>query len=422
MLGSLAPLRHRDYALIWSAALLSNVGSWMQTVVVGILVTTRTGRPAWTGLVAAAAFLPIGLLAPLGGVMADRLDRRTWLFATTLGETAFAVGLAVLAATGRADPAWVTVLVFGGSAMGAVGFPAYQALLPDLVPHDELGTAISLSSMQFNLGRVIGPVLAGVVVVAGGYEWAFALNAASFAAVLVALRLVRLPPAPSRATSEPLRRRLGEGARAVAADPACRFAVALIAVVAVTASPFIALVPAMAIKVFGSRASGTSVLVAAQGVGAVAGALAITPLAHRIGRRRLLLVDLVALSTLLVAYASAPRLWLAAGAIALVGAAYIGVLAGCNTIVQLNAPPRLRGRMLGIYSMALGICYPIGAIVQGSLADGAGVRAVTIVGAAVLLAALGAAVLAGALPSRLDGPLVSAEPPAVEAQVGDVGL
>ncbi len=94
MTSPLAPLRHRDFALIWVSALVSNIGSWMQTVSVGVLVTARTGQPGWTGLVAAAGFLPIGLLSPLGGVMADRVDRRRWLFATTVGETLFAAALA----------------------------------------------------------------------------------------------------------------------------------------------------------------------------------------------------------------------------------------------------------------------------------------------------------------------------------------
>jgi MFS family permease len=395
VLSALRPLRHRDFALIWAAALLSNIGSWMQTVGVGVLVTARTGRPGWTGLVAAAAFLPIGLLSPVGGVMADRLDRRRWLFATTVGETAFAAVLTVLAATGHASPAVVTVIVFGGGAMAAIGFPAYQAMLPDLVPSTELGPAISLSSAQFNLGRVIGPALAGLAILIGGYSWAFAINAASFFAVLVALCLVRLPPSahPGGAT---LRRRLVDGAQATFTNRPTRLAVVLISVVALTASPFIALVPAVALKAFGSEASGTSVLITAQGIGAVLGALALTPLVHRFGRPLVLLADLVAVCGFLVAYGLAPDLWVGAAALMLVGAAYIGVLAGCNTIVQLHAPAALRGRMLGIYMMALGILYPIGALIQGQIANVVGVRAVT-AGGGLLLLVLVLSVFTGAV-------------------------
>jgi MFS family permease len=401
---ALAPLRQRNFALIWTSALLSNVGSWMQTVAVGILVTARTGQAGWTGLVAAAGFLPIGLLSPLGGVMADRFDRRMWLFTTTIGETGFAIVLAVLAWTGQDNPGVVTLLVLGGGAMAAIGFPAYQAMMPDLVPTDQLGAAISLSSAQFNLGRVIGPALAGVAIVVGGYELAFAVNALSFFAVLVALQVVRLPERARLADPTSLRQRLGDGFRATLGNRNARFAVACISAVALTASPFIALVPAIAIEVFHSRAGGTSVLITAQGIGAVAGALAITPLVERFGRRRVLAGDLIAVCCFLVLYALAPSLWAGAVALLLLGASYIGVLAGCNTIVQLNAPMEMRGRMLGIYMMALGVLYPIGAIVQGWLAEWAGLRAVTAGGALVLLAVMALAALTGFMPARLEGP------------------
>ncbi len=369
--------------------MLSNVGSWVQTVAVGILVTAKTGQAGWTGLVAAAAFLPIGLLSPVGGVLADRFDRRRWLLVTTVGETAFAVALAVLAATGRASPGVVTIIVFGGGAMAAIGFPAYQAMLPDLVPPTDLAAAISLSSAQFNLGRVIGPALAGVVIVTGGYSWTFAINAASFGAVIIALLLVRIPPLRPSGPAVTLWGRLAEGGRVAATEPGCRLAVGLIAVVALTASPFIALVPAMALKVFASKAAGASVLITAQGVGAVGGALALTPLVRRFGRRRVLVGDLVAVCVLLAAYGLAPGLYLGAAAILLLGGAYIGVLAGLNTTIQLHTPRALRGRVLGIYMMALGVLYPIGALIQGAVADRVGLRAVTVAGAAILLTAVG---------------------------------
>lgn len=378
------PLRRRDFALLWSAALVSNVGTWMQTVAVGVLVTARTHQAGWTGLVAAAAFVPIGLLSPVGGAMADRFDRRRWLLVTTAGETVFATGLAVLAVTGHARPGIVTLVVFGGGVMAAVGFPAYQAMLPDLVEPGELLAAISLSSAQFNLGRVIGPALAGVAIVAGSYSLAFALNAASFLTVLVALLVVR-PRPPARAPDPAgLRQRLAEGVRVAAAEPGCRAAILLIAVVALLASPFIALVPAVALKLFHQQARGTSVLVTAQGVGAVIGALALASLVARWGRRRVVVAVLVALPVALVGYAAAPTLALAAVAILAVGAIYIGVLSGLNTAIQLRAPASARGRVLGLYMMALGTIYPLGALVQGVLGDHFGLRRVTI-GTAVLL-------------------------------------
>ncbi len=380
---SLGPLRHRNFALIWTAALVSNVGSWMQTVSLGVLVTARTHQPLWTGLVAAAAFVPVGLMSPIGGAMADRYDRRRWLLATTAGETVFASGLAILAGTGHATPWAAVILAFLGGTCSAIGFPAYQAMLPDLVDRGELLAAVSLSSAQYNMGRVVGPALAGVVLVLGSYELAFALNAVSFLAVIVALLLVRLPVATGSGALD-LWKRIAEGARSTYRIPGARSAVVLISLVALLASPFIALVPAMAFTVLGAKAGGTAVLVTAQGMGAVAGAVLVAPIAHRIGRYRIVVISLVSVPVTLILYGLAPNLWLSAAGIFLVGFAYIGVLSGLNTVVQMSVPNELRGRALGFYMMALGTIYPVGAVVQGAIGNRAGVRWVTIGGAALL--------------------------------------
>lgn len=385
---SLRPLRSRNFALLWSAALVSNVGSWMQTVALGVLVTARTHQPGWTGLVAAAAFLPMGLLAPVGGALADRLDRRRWLIVTTVFEMAFATVLAVLAASGEDAPWTVVIVAFFGGASAAVGFPAYQAMLPDLVPSRDLLGAVSLSSAQFNMGRVIGPALAGLLLLHHDYTLTFAVNAASFAAVIGALVLVRLPSAAPATRTVRMVGRIIEGARTAMGEPGCRSAIGLIAVVALLASPFIALAPAMAIDVFHRGGGGTAVLVTAQGVGAVIGALVLPVIAQASGIRTMLTSVLFLLPLLLVNYGLAPSFWWSAAAFLLVGAGYIGVLTGLNTVVQLRAPAAARGRVLSIYMMALGIVYPIGAVIQGTVADTVGVRGVTIGGALALLSVL----------------------------------
>ena len=389
-LASLRPLRSRNFALIWSAALVSNLGSWMQTVALGVLVFTRTDKPAWAGLAAGAAFVPIGLLAPVGGALADRLDRRKWLILTTLAETVFAATLAVLAGLHH-DPPWaLVVLSFLGGACGAIGFPAYQAMVPDLVPTEDLLGAVSLSSAQYNLGRVIGPALAGLVLLSNNYAFVFGINALSFGAVVVALLLVHLPKPLPVTGSVRMFRRIVEGAQAARAEPGCRSAIGWIAVVALLASPFIALVPAMAKQYEHSVGIGlpliTALLVTAQGIGAVAGALALPGLAIRFGRLAMLRTALFTVPLLLCAYALAPSLPLALAAFVAVGAGYIFVLSGLNTVVQLRAPAAARGRILSIYMMALGLLYPVGALVQGLLADTHGIRAVTVAGALALLA------------------------------------
>jgi MFS family permease len=382
---SLAPLRHRRYAAVWTGAFASNVGTWMETVGVGILVTSQTGQAGWAGIVAAAAFVPNALLGPLGGALADRLPRRRLLLTTTTVQTLLAGTLAALAAAGAARPWAVTLIVFTSGCANALGLPSFQALLPDLVPREDLTGAVALSSAQWNLGRVIGPALAAIVIGVGGYGLAFAINTASFLAVIVAIAPLRLP-APTPVPGESIRRAIRSGASFAWREPGIRAAIVYLALNSLLAAPFIALVPAVALRVFHDAAGGTAVLVTAQGVGAVVMALSLSGLAHQLGQRITVLGCLVALPLALVVYAAAPTLALAAVAIFFVGALYLGCLSSFTTIAQLRAPAAVRGRVLSVLLVMLGLLYPIGSVAQGAIADTVGLRATT-AGAAVLLAA-----------------------------------
>ncbi len=371
---------------MWVGAFASNVGTWMETVAVGVLVTAQTGQAQWTGLVAAAGFLPNALVGPLGGALADRFPRRRLLLATTTVQTILAGTLAMLAAEGAARPWSVTLIVFGSGCAAALGLPSFQALLPDLVPHEDLTGAVALSSAQWNLGRVIGPVLAGVVIGTGGYAWAFAINTASFVAVILAVAPLRLPT-PPRVHGETIRRAIASGVRFATREPGIRAAIVYLGFNSLLAAPFIALVPAVALRVFHNGTGGTTVLVTAQGAGAVVMAFSLSTLAHRFGHRRTLVACLTALPVALVAYALAPSLAVGAVAIFFVGTFYLGCLSSFTTIAQLRAPSLLRGRVLAALMVLLGLLYPIGSVVQGAVADQVGLRATT-AGTAVLLAAL----------------------------------
>ncbi|MGH2781128.1 MAG: MFS transporter [Acidimicrobiia bacterium] len=383
---SFAPLRHRQFALLWAGAFLSNIGTWMETVAVGILVTTETGQAGWAGLVAAAGFVPSALLAPFGGALADRIPRRTLLLATSTVQTGLAAILTLLTAAGTPHPGVVTLIVLAAGCALALGFPAYQALLPDLVPREDLAGAVALSSAQWNLGRVIGPALAGVVIRFGGYEWAFGFNTLSFLAVIAVLVVLRLPrPAP--ATDASIVAAIVTGARFVRTEPGLRVVVGYMALNSLLAAPFIALVPAVALKVFHNEQAGTAALVTAQGVGAVLMGLSLGTLHARFGNRRVLLAVLWGLPAALCLYALAPNLAVGVVAIFLVGFLYLGALSSFTTIAQLRAPTELRGRVLSVLMVLLGTLYPLGSVLQGSIADRVGLRATT-AGAAVLMAAV----------------------------------
>jgi MFS family permease len=365
------------------------VGSWIQTVALGTLVTTTTHNTLWTALVLAAGFLPMGVLAPIGGVLADRLDRRRWLIVTTIAEAVFAIVLAVVVGLHH-DPPWaLVVLSFAGGASGAIGFPAYQAMLPDLVERDDLLAAVALSSAQWNMGRVLGPALAGLILVIWSPAVAFSINAASFAAVIIALCFVSLPRRTRPKLAESIMGRLGDGARTAWAEPGCRSAILLISVVGFLGSPFIGLIPALAINGLHQRVGGPAVLTTFQGIGAVAGAMATAPLAKRIGQHAVVIGALFAFCAALVFYGASPVILLAALGICAVGATYIGVLSGLNGIVQLRAPEASRARVLSLYMMALGTLYPIGLVVEGAIGQQIGVRLVTVLSGALLAAALG---------------------------------
>jgi MFS family permease len=370
--SSLQPFRHRSFTLLWVAGFISCIGSWMQTVAVGALIISNTGSATWAVLVAAGAFLPIGVLSPIGGALADRLPRRPVLALGNLAAAGTAILLAILVAAGHDSPgALVALVTVQGSASALIG-PFQQAILPDLVPRSEFLAATSLNSAQFNLGRIAGPALAGATVAAFGYPVAFVANAVSFLAVVAALAFVRLGPPGGQPSG--LLAALRSGFTAARREPSCRAAIGTIAVVAFLASPFIALVPVMAHHLTpggGARAVAqtTALLTTAQGAGAVAGALCLAPLAGRLGRGRLLAGNLVLLPVALIAYSAAQTRWQGAVLLFAVGLVYIGVLSGLSTLVQLRAPQAYRGRVLSFFLVALGVAYPIGSLAQGPVID-----------------------------------------------------
>lgn len=385
--AALAPLRYRNFAILWSASLVSNVGTWMQTVAVGALVVSRTGEASWAVLVAAGAFLPIGLLSPVGGALADRLPRRPVIAAGNLAEALVAAALAALVSAGHDAPLVLVGLVTLQGGASALIMPFSQAILPDLVPRSQFLAASSLNSAQWNAGRIVGPALAGATIAAFGFGASFVANAASFLAVVVAMLFVRLSPPPGRTGS--VLAALRDGLTAARAQPSCRAAIIAIGVVAFVAAPFIALVPAMALRLSHGGAAGvaaaTSQLTTAQGLGAVAGALLLAPLAARIGRGRLLGWSLAMLPVALLWYAVAPSRWWGIAALFVVGLVYLGVLSGLSTVVQLAAPAAYRGRVISFFQVALGVSYPVGALLQGPLADAVGIGWTT-AGSAVVLA------------------------------------
>jgi MFS family permease len=385
------PFRHRAFATIWAGAFVSNIGTWMETVAVGVYVTQTTGQAGWTGTIAALTYVPTVLLGPVAGALADRFDRRRYLVSIALFQTALAAALALLAVTDRLSiPLVATIVLLEGAAFASY-MPASQAMIPDLVASEDLLGAMTLGGAQYNLGRVIGPALAGLVIAAGGLAWAFWFNTASFGAVLLALGLISVPPLRHRGEQVArVWRTIGEGVAAARRDSGIRTALLLLLATTFLVSPFIGLVPAVAIKVFDRGAAGTSALVTAQGIGAVCAALTAGPLAARIGRRRLLVAALLAVGPLAAAYGLAPSFPLAVVAIGVLGFCYLNVLSGTTTVCQVRAPRELRARMASLAMLGVGGGHSLGLVIQGWLGDRVGLRLVTAVTGLALLAIIAA--------------------------------
>lgn len=387
-LASFAPLRHRSFALSLTSSFVSSIGTWMQTVALGIYLTQTTHDPLWLGLLTVAAWTPALIGSPLGGVVADRWNRQRWIQANNLIMASTASTLAVLALTHHLTPHVIVALAVVEGLASSSSWAAWQSLLPDLVERDEVLAAVSLSSAQFNLGRVIGPLLAGVTLALGSVGVCFAINAASFVFVVVTFAFVRAAPRPAPDGALRPWRELAAGARQAWRVTGCRYPILGIAAVALTVSPFIALVPAMAIVVLHQGKVGASWLVTAQGVGAVVAALTLPALARRTSRLFVLRASLVGAALAEALYGLAPNLGLSMAALLVTGGAYLGILTGLNTSVQLHAPTSERSRILSLYTLSLSLAYPLGALVQSAVARTYGVRLVTEVGAATLLAVL----------------------------------
>ena len=360
----------------------------MQSVALGVYLTETTHNAIWLGLLTVAVWAPSLLGSPIGGVVADRWNRQHWIQANNLVMALTAGSLAVAELTHRLSPGLACYLAIVEGFSGAASWAAWQSLLPDLVDRDEVLAAVSLSSAQFNMGRIIGPLLAGVALALGSPGICFAFNAASFVFVIVAFSFVRSAPRPKLTTAVHPWAEIVAGAKQAWRVKGCRYPILGVGVVALTLSPFIALVPAMAIEVLHAGRGGTPWLVTGQGVGAVAGALTLPALARRTSRIFVLRASLATAVLAEVLYGLAPNLSLAVAALVVLGGAYIGTLTGLNASVQLHAPRSERSRILSLYTLSLSLAYPVGALVQAALAKAWGVRTITELGAVLLGVAL----------------------------------
>ncbi len=392
--GTFAALRTPNYRRYFTGQAISMVGTWMQSVGQSWLVLELTHSGTALGLVAAAQFLPVLLLAPYGGLLADRADKRHLLMGTqtVLGLLALTLGLLVV--TGAVQLWMVVALAVLFGLVNAVDNPARQSFALEMVGRDRLRNAISLNSVLVNVARALGPAVAGVLIATVGTGLCFLVNAASFAAVLLAL--ARMDPAALR-PSPPAAREPGqvrEGLRYVARTPELLVPLVMLALIGTLAYEFSVVLPLLARTTFGGGPATYGILVSAMGAGAIVGGLAA---AARSGSGlRSMSTTALGFGGAILAAALAPSLPLEVVAMALVGAASVTFLATGNTTLQLASDPRYRGRVMALWAMAFLGSTPLGGPIVGTVGQYLSPRAALALGAVACLTAAAIGVMASA--------------------------
>ncbi|HEV2461665.1 MAG TPA: MFS transporter [Ktedonobacterales bacterium] len=386
-----APLRVGIFRALWLASLVSNIGAWMQPVGAQWLLVQQPHAPLLIALVQTADALPDVLFAYVGGVLADTFDRRLLLI--VVQGCLFITGLALtlLTIAGQMPPALLLTLTFVLGAGSAFSVPAYQALLPDLIPRPQLPSASALGSISINLAAAVGPVLAGVLIAWAGVGAVFALNTVTFLVFGLVVAAWRPPAGTTARFPERFIAALRAGERYVRYAPVVRRILVRSALFLVPASALLALLPVVASQRLGLGANGYGLLLGALGVGAIAGALALPRLRATLSSNALLLAASLVHTAALVALVLVPDAAVILVVLVATGIAWIAVLSSMNAAMQLFLPTWVRARGLAAYQIVLFGAQAGGAVLWGVMVGPVGLVATFLLAAAVMAA--GAATL-----------------------------
>ncbi len=383
-------LRVYNYRLFFFSQVISMSGTWMQSVAQSWLVLQLTGSGVDLGITVGLQFGPVLVLGAWAGVLADRIDKRRFMVFTQSAMVVLAVALGAVTATHVVTVWMIWVLAGLMGAAVALDLPARQSFIAEMVGPDDLANAVGLNSVIINASRIVGPAVAGLLIVGVGVAPCFFLNAASFLAVIAALLLMR-PGELLRGKPVPRERGQVRAGLAYAwRTPALRIPLLMMAVVSTLGYNFSVLLPLMAKDAYGRGPGAYSALTAAMGVGALVGALLLASRTRP--SRRLLVASTFIFGAATLALAAAPGLWLGIVVLLPLGAAAVFFIASTNTLLQLNSEASLRGRVMALWTIVFLGSTPIGGPLAGVLARGLGVRwAVAIGGVAALATGFAAA-------------------------------
>jgi len=368
---ALRSLRHRNYRLFCSGQIFSLIGTWMQMVALSWLVYRLTGKAAMLGLMSFCTLIPVFVLAPVGGLVADRVPSRRLLLTTQVLAMVLALALALLTLTHhvRMWHLFVSALLLGVT--NAFDNPGRQVFVAQTVPRADLMNAVALNSSMVTGARIAGPALAGVLVAVVGEGWCFFLNGISYLAVIAGLLAMTFPPAQPRDPDEPGQsqtRRLLEGFAMVRRTLPIRSLLILLGLLSLLGTPYGVLMPIFADQVFHGSSRTFGLLMGTSGAGALAGALTLACRPHFHGLGRWIAASSLGLGLALIAFASSRSLLLSIPLMLLVGFTYMVEMAATNTLIQMMVPNAFRGRVMSIYAMMFLGMAPLGGLMAGLLA------------------------------------------------------
>lgn len=386
-------LRIYNFRLFFFGAFVSNMGTWLQSTALAWLILELTHSAFWVSMVAVAQFGPMLLLGLVGGVVADRFERRRILLLTQILMLISAAVLTYISLTGRVSLATVMpIVVLGGCAL-AFNAPAFQSFIADLVPRSHVPAAVSLNASQFSLSRVLGPALAGSIMAAGGAAgglilasrgaaMAFGINTITFLAVIGALLMIKVPPheRSSAISGDSFRWAF----RTISESPPIRTLLTVAMVLSLLSAPVIALLPVVAKTILAGGAETYGQLFAGFGIGAALGSLNSAKVIRVFGYAKLVLVGGMIQTLLLVAIAGSTSFILTLSLVCVFGGLHSMIISSTSTALQLVAPPRRRGRVMSLFLMAFAGLFPLGSLLGGLAADALGVPASLMASAALL--------------------------------------
>jgi MFS family permease len=399
--SALRALHSRNYRLFVVGQLISLVGTWMQSVAQSWLIYRLTGSAALLGLIGFAGQIPIFVLAPLGGLLADRLNRHRVLIATQSIMMVLAFALAAVTLGGIVREWHIFVLASLLGVVNAFDIPTRQAFLAETVSRDDIGNAIALNSSMLNGARIVGPAIAGIIVAAFGEGWCFLLNAISYLAVIGALLMMHVDQVPHPGAHVSAWESIIEGFVYSWKTRPVRALLLLLGLVSLMGMPYSVLMPVIASSVLGGGPNAYGLLLAASGVGALAGAALLTLRKSVRGLGRWVAVSAVSFGLALIAFSFSRVLWISTALLIPAGFFMMVEMAASNTLIQSMIPNRLRGRVMSVYSMMFMGMAPMGALVAGALAAPLGAPITVAIGGAIC--AVGGVVFGAGLP-HLRGP------------------